>query len=166
MLRAVSGVFAHAGKGVGLANVARAREEVGALVAAAGDEGTRGAASLALAHIATWLTEVRGPRGRKQGGKVWGGVGDVAFHGWTRAIGAVTLRVDRPIGAWVGLKLCMRRLIFGGEPAWSSKASPDSCKLSLPSCKPTLPTCRAPTSSFRTLVGCQPTPVCRVYLCP
>jgi hypothetical protein len=57
MLRALAGVFAHAGKGVGVPNVQRAKLEVVDVVATAADEGTRGAAALALAHIAAWLPE-------------------------------------------------------------------------------------------------------------
>ena len=56
-LRALAGVFAHAGKNVGAPNVARARTEMGDVMAAAADEGTRRAAALAMAHVAAWLTD-------------------------------------------------------------------------------------------------------------
>ena len=57
MLRAIAGVFAHAGKGVQPATVTRARVEISDALASTPDDGVRAAAALALAHVASWLTE-------------------------------------------------------------------------------------------------------------
>ena len=57
MLRAIAGVFAHAGKGVQPATVTRARVEISDALASTPDDGVRAAAALALAHVAAWLTE-------------------------------------------------------------------------------------------------------------
>ena len=56
-LRAIAGVFAHAGKNVGAANVATARSAVFESLLCAVDDGSRGAAALALAHAAAWLPD-------------------------------------------------------------------------------------------------------------
>ena len=57
MLRAIAGVFAHAGKGVQPATVTRARVEISDALASTPDDGVRAAAALALSHVASWLTE-------------------------------------------------------------------------------------------------------------
>jgi HEAT repeat protein len=56
-LRAIAGVFAHAEKNVGAANVATARSAVFESLLCAVDDGSRGAAALALAHAAAWLPD-------------------------------------------------------------------------------------------------------------
>ena len=58
MLRAIAGVFAHAGKGVQIPTAERARDEI--FAAGTGDaagDGERDAAALALAHVAAWLPD-------------------------------------------------------------------------------------------------------------
>ena len=57
MLRAIAGVFAHAGKGVQPATVDRAKDEIFVIAGGAADDGTRNAAALALAHVAAWLPD-------------------------------------------------------------------------------------------------------------
>ena len=58
MLRAIAGVFAHAGKGVQIPTAERARDEI--FAAGTGDaagDGERDAAALALAQVAAWLPD-------------------------------------------------------------------------------------------------------------